>query len=179
MFGKLAIFNLKCSWPILNIRVFQDVTENANWNKCLDVNGMSLARCIYSCKDNGDCETSCVEEFKSLTSDCPCEVGSIFINIAQLRNHIWSVLGELSWWMSMCFIWMRRYHYNCHFNNFDANNNNKAGAKRSGPNAQYRNARQYSNGNRVQRLVISSLFGNLTIWYGPYPLFLRGGWWRY
>ena len=74
MFGKLAVLNLKCSWPILNIRVFQDVTENANWNKCLDVNGMSLARCIYSCEDNEDCEDACVQQFKTRTDDCPCEV---------------------------------------------------------------------------------------------------------
>ena len=57
---------------------FQDVTENSNWNKCLDVNGMSLARCIYNCEDNGDCEGACVAQFKGNTADCPCEVGTIF-----------------------------------------------------------------------------------------------------
>ena len=57
--------------------VFQDVTENANWNKCLDINGMSLARCIYNCEDNGDCEDACVAQFKGRTQDCPCEVGII------------------------------------------------------------------------------------------------------
>ena len=56
---------------------FQDVTQNANWNKCLDVNGMSLARCIYNCEDNGDCEDACVAQFKGRTQDCPCEVGII------------------------------------------------------------------------------------------------------
>ena len=58
--------------------IFQDVTENSNWNKCLDVNGMSLARCIYNCADNGDCEDACVEQFKIRTEDCPCEVSSMF-----------------------------------------------------------------------------------------------------
>ena len=53
---------------------FQDVTQNVNWNKCLDVNGMSLARCIYNCEDNGDCENECVAQFKGRTADCPCEV---------------------------------------------------------------------------------------------------------
>ena len=57
--------------------MFQDVTENANWNNCLDVNGMSLARCIYNCEDNGDCEDACVAQFKGRTSDCPCEVGQM------------------------------------------------------------------------------------------------------
>ena len=57
----------------------QDVTENVNWNKCLDVNGMSLARCIYNCNDNGDCEDDCVAQFKVRTADCPCEVGKIIV----------------------------------------------------------------------------------------------------
>ena len=56
----------------------QDVTENPNWNKCLDVNGASLARCIYNCGDNGDCEAACVDEFKIRTDDCPCEVCTLF-----------------------------------------------------------------------------------------------------
>ena len=55
---------------------FQDVTENVNWNKCLDINGMSLGRCIYNCEDNEDCEASCVDQFKTRTDDCPCEVGT-------------------------------------------------------------------------------------------------------
>ena len=57
--------------------VFQDVTENANWNQCLDVNGASLARCIYNCNDNGGCEDECVSQFKGRTADCPCEVSRI------------------------------------------------------------------------------------------------------
>ena len=57
--------------------LFQDVIENSDWNKCLDINGMSLARCIYNCDDNGDCETDCVTQFKGRTMDCPCEVGKI------------------------------------------------------------------------------------------------------
>ena len=58
---------------------FQDVNENADWNKCLDINGMSLARCIYNCEDNADCETDCVAQFKGRTANCPCEVGKITI----------------------------------------------------------------------------------------------------
>ena len=38
---------------------------------------MSLARCIYNCEDNGDCENDCVAQFKGRTADCPCEVGEI------------------------------------------------------------------------------------------------------
>ena len=57
--------------------VSQDVTENENWNNCLDVNGMSLARCIYNCEDNGDCENDCVAQFKGRTANCPCEVRGI------------------------------------------------------------------------------------------------------
>ena len=57
--------------------VFQDVTENVNWNQCLDINGASLARCIYNCNKNGDCEDACVAQFKGRTADCPCEVGRI------------------------------------------------------------------------------------------------------
>ena len=55
----------------------QDVTENANWNQCLDVNGASLARCIYNCNDNSDCEDECVSQFKGRTDDCPCEVSKM------------------------------------------------------------------------------------------------------
>ena len=40
----------------------------------MDVNGMSLARCIYNCEENGDCENECVAQFKGHTADCPCEV---------------------------------------------------------------------------------------------------------
>ena len=36
---------------------------------------MSLARCIYNCEDNDDCEDACVAQFKERTTDCPCEVG--------------------------------------------------------------------------------------------------------
>ena len=71
MLGEFLIICL-----ILNLTV-QDVTGNANWNKCLDVNGMSLARCIYNCEDNDDCEDECVAQFKDRTTDCPCEVGNI------------------------------------------------------------------------------------------------------
>ena len=35
---------------------------------------MSLARCIYNCDDNGECENECVSQFKGRTSNCPCEV---------------------------------------------------------------------------------------------------------
>ena len=55
---------------------FQDVTANADWNKCLDTNGMSLARCIYHCADDADCEANCLQQFKTKTDDCPCEVSS-------------------------------------------------------------------------------------------------------
>ena len=68
--------------------VFQDVTENANWNKCLDVNGASLARCIYNCKDDGDCENECVSQFKGRTTTCPCEVCGI-------RTHTKLVISNL------------------------------------------------------------------------------------
>ena len=53
---------------------FQDVTQNENWNNCLDTNGQSLARCIYNCKDDESCEAKCVGQFKVKTDDCPCEV---------------------------------------------------------------------------------------------------------
>ena len=77
MLGK---FRTSCGpWIFLeqNLTVIiQDVTENVNWNKCLDINGMSLGRCIYNCEDNEDCEASCVDQFKTRTDDCPCEVGT-------------------------------------------------------------------------------------------------------
>ena len=34
---------------------------------------MSLARCIYNCENNGDCESDCVSQFKGHTANCPCE----------------------------------------------------------------------------------------------------------
>ena len=57
---------------------FQDVTENANWNKCIDDNGASLARCIYHCNNDSNCEASCIEQFKIRTNDCPCEVSPCY-----------------------------------------------------------------------------------------------------
>ena len=77
MLGKF-IFQIQIIISSYLTVVFQDVTENVNWNKCLDVNGMSLARCIYSCEDNGDCEDACVQQFKTRTDDCPCEVRKMF-----------------------------------------------------------------------------------------------------
>ena len=66
------------AYVMFNLTIlFQDVIENSDWNKCLDINGMSLARCIYNCEDNGDCETDCVTQFKGRTVNCPCEVGKI------------------------------------------------------------------------------------------------------
>ena len=56
---------------------FQDVTENVNWKRCLDMNGNTLAICIYNCEDNSDCENNCVSQFKDSTADCPCEVRKI------------------------------------------------------------------------------------------------------
>ena len=61
-------------YSLLVKNVFQDVTANEDWNQCLDSNGMSLARCIYNCGDNSDCEIDCVANFKTKTLDCPCEV---------------------------------------------------------------------------------------------------------
>ena len=51
------------------------MTANENWNNCLDINGQGLARCIYNCKDDTECEADCVEQFKTKTENCPCEVG--------------------------------------------------------------------------------------------------------
>ena len=45
---------------------------------------MSLARCIYNCDDNSDCENECVSQFKGRTSNCPCEV-SIMIQVIQVN----------------------------------------------------------------------------------------------
>ena len=73
MFGKFTV-----NFSVFDLTVaFQDVNENANWNQCLDVNGASLARCIYNCNDNGDCEDECVSQFKGRTQDCPCEVSRV------------------------------------------------------------------------------------------------------
>ena len=59
---------------------FQDVTANEDWNQCLDINGMSLARCIYKCDNNSACEIDCVANFKTETVNCPCEVSGNGIN---------------------------------------------------------------------------------------------------
>ena len=81
MLGKFAVFFTKVFLELNLTIVFQDVTQNANWNKCMDVNGSSLARCIYNCEDNGNCEAACVEQFKTRTDDCPCEVNSVLLFI--------------------------------------------------------------------------------------------------
>ena len=59
---------------------FKDVTQNENWNNCLDIYGQSLARCIYNCNDDQSCEADCVGQFKVKTSDCPCEVSNGRVN---------------------------------------------------------------------------------------------------
>ena len=84
MLGKSVIWTVQIGPQFFLKLKFQDVTENANWNKCLDINGMSLARCIYSCEENGDCEAACVEQFKIRTDDCPCEVSQSYTDSGQL-----------------------------------------------------------------------------------------------
>ena len=56
--------------------LFQDVFKNDDWNDCFNINGQSLAYCIYNCKDDELCEADCVEQFKVKNDDCPCEVSS-------------------------------------------------------------------------------------------------------
>ena len=75
---------LKYRIRLIAICYFQDVTQNENWNACLDLNGQSLARCIYNCEDDESCEADCVGQFKVKTSDCPCEV--------------WANMDEFSFW---------------------------------------------------------------------------------
>ena len=75
---------------------FQDVTQNSNWNHCLDVNGSSLARCIYHCDDNADCENTCVSKFKEDTTECPCEVGSINHTVLVKQNDVIEESGRLN-----------------------------------------------------------------------------------
>ena len=72
---NICIWNAVCILMLILIH-FQDVTHNENWNNCLDINGQSLARCIYNCKNGESCETDCVGRFKLKTDDCPCEVNS-------------------------------------------------------------------------------------------------------
>ena len=78
---------------------------------------MSLARCIYNCEDNDDCEDACVDQFKGRTADCPCEVGIIILyefNCNQIMKYfnllikrvLKHYLGKLPWWMSMRLIRM-------------------------------------------------------------------------
>ena len=76
-FANARLIHCQAFRPFISSFI-QNVEENPNWNKCLDQNGMSLARCIYSCEDNSDCEAACVDQFKIRTEDCPCEVGSYF-----------------------------------------------------------------------------------------------------
>ena len=79
MLGKFT-FSFGTQIPVEKVltTVIQAVEENPNWNKCLDQNGMTLGRCIYSCEDNEECESACVQQFKTRTEDCPCEVSGFF-----------------------------------------------------------------------------------------------------
>lgn len=37
-------------------------------------NSMTLGQCILNCDDDGDCESSCVRNFKEGHAECPCQV---------------------------------------------------------------------------------------------------------
>ena len=68
-------------------------TQNENWNNCLDINGQSLARCIYNCKDDESYEADCVGQFKLKTEDCPCEVSKqwqIFDFKRIMAHNLWA-----------------------------------------------------------------------------------------
>ena len=54
----------------------QVVENNAEWLRCMDYNSSRLGKCIYECENDKQCEDECVDSFKILQKDCPCEVSS-------------------------------------------------------------------------------------------------------
>ena len=60
----------------LSILILKVVENNAEWLRCMDYNSSRLGKCIYECEEDKQCEDECVNSFKILQKDCPCEVGS-------------------------------------------------------------------------------------------------------
>ena len=50
---------------------------------------MDLARCIYNCIDDQDCEADCVNHFKVVTENCPCEVNHMLFlkNLIRVKKN--------------------------------------------------------------------------------------------
>ena len=69
-------------------RVFKNLEVNADWNSCIDSNGASLGRCINNCKNESECENSCLNIFKSNQLNCPCEVKYIETRWNINMNHL-------------------------------------------------------------------------------------------
>ena len=71
-----------------------------NLQECKKEKSIDLGQCIIDCKDDQSCEQSCVNLFKALYNECPCQVRSevrffhfstgCWLSIAEhLRNLIW------------------------------------------------------------------------------------------
>ena len=59
------------------------ISENPDWNRCIDENSLKLGRCIYACENNQECEDDCLSRFKTRQLDCPCEVFIIWLRILE------------------------------------------------------------------------------------------------
>ena len=47
--------------------------ENLDWKSCTESKSIDLGLCVYACRENKECEDSCVDQFKESHQDCPCE----------------------------------------------------------------------------------------------------------
>ena len=45
-----------------------------NLEQCKNERSINLGQCIIDCKDDQSCEQSCVNLFKTLYHECPCQV---------------------------------------------------------------------------------------------------------
>ena len=63
----------------------KDMESNADWNICIDHNGMTMGRCVHACDGNEACELDCLAGFKTRQMDCPCEVS---FSVIFMSNHL-------------------------------------------------------------------------------------------
>ena len=78
----------------------KDMESNADWNICIDHNGMTMGRCVHACDGNEACELDCLNAFKIRQMNCPCEVSIISVPRLNMTSAapLSVVLSLLSQW---------------------------------------------------------------------------------
>ena len=72
--NPICFCNVSENIDLLFIINFKDDSNADNQEACLDKTSKTIGQCILDCKDDSNCETTCVQIFKNEHSECPCQV---------------------------------------------------------------------------------------------------------